>query len=385
MKQFLHSLIFLLFVTGAASGKGWFGQADPWEQFEPPADSRYDWLQLTSGEWLKGKLDMIYNDTVEFNSDEFDDQIFELEDVKRIRTCGKQRVRIEKSRIHFSSFRDYRAGNLIKSVEVVEKVGMVELNGDDLRITDGDEDMLIHRNQIITVVRKADQELDRWSGEISINVTAASGNSERLDTVTRIGVKRRTARSLVKFDYTGNYSVAFDETLAENQRLNVAYDLFVTSRTYLQIVGGEVLSNPISNIRLQYSVSTGAGYYLINTTKTKWRTGLGGGYQKTDYKTVLPGEPGDSSSPFLGFLTVFDMEVTSEIDFYYEYTMRWLNEESGLYTHFMLATLSFELTEDLDLDFGLSWDRIQEPTIDADGLLPEQDDYKLTVGLSYEF
>lgn len=385
MKRIIHILIFLLSLNSLASASWLLGKEDPWDQFEPPPDTKFDWIQLTSGEWLKGELDMIYDETVEFNSDEFDDQIFELEDVKRIRTCRQQIIRIEESRMRIGSFRNYKAGNLLKSVEVVEKEGYIELRDDELTIMNGEDETVIRRNQIIAVVKDADRERDRWSGDISVNITALSGNSERLDSVTRVGIRRRTAHSLLKFDYTGNYSVALDDTLADNQRLNAAYDVFVTSRLYLQVVGGEVYSNPISNIRLQYSVATGAGYYLVNNEKTKWRAGLGGGYQETDYKTVLPGEPGDASSPFLAFQTIFDTEVTSDIDFYYEYTMRWLNEESGLYTHFMLTTLSFELTDDLDFDVSLSWDRIEEPTPDETGLIPEQDDYKLTVGLSYEF
>ncbi len=26
---------------------------DPWDLFEPPEDQKFDWIQLTSGEWLR--------------------------------------------------------------------------------------------------------------------------------------------------------------------------------------------------------------------------------------------------------------------------------------------------------------------------------------------
>jgi hypothetical protein len=32
----------------------------------------FDWIQLTSGEWLKGELKVLYNDSLEFDSDELD-------------------------------------------------------------------------------------------------------------------------------------------------------------------------------------------------------------------------------------------------------------------------------------------------------------------------
>ena len=36
--------------------------------FVPPEDG-YDWIQLTSGEWLKGELIGVFDDEVEFDSD----------------------------------------------------------------------------------------------------------------------------------------------------------------------------------------------------------------------------------------------------------------------------------------------------------------------------
>ena len=40
-----------------------------------------DWVQLKSGEWLKGDLKYIQNKEVEFDSDELDQQTLKLKDV----------------------------------------------------------------------------------------------------------------------------------------------------------------------------------------------------------------------------------------------------------------------------------------------------------------
>jgi len=34
-----------------------------------PHSIKYDWLQLTSGEWLKGEVESMYNNILEFDSD----------------------------------------------------------------------------------------------------------------------------------------------------------------------------------------------------------------------------------------------------------------------------------------------------------------------------
>ena len=43
-----------------------------------------DWVQLKSGEWLKGDLKYIQNKEVEFDSDELDQQTLKLKDVSKV-------------------------------------------------------------------------------------------------------------------------------------------------------------------------------------------------------------------------------------------------------------------------------------------------------------
>ena len=47
--------------------------------------------------------------------------------------------------------------------------------------------------------------------------------------------------------------------------------------------------------------------------------------------------------------------------------------------------LSTDLFGDLDLDISLEWNHTESPQAAEDGTIPEQDDYRFQVGLSYEF
>ena len=60
-------------------------QVDPWDAFAPPIDSEFDWLQLTSGEWLKGDFKVLYDFELECDSDEMNLQSFDFDDVKQLR------------------------------------------------------------------------------------------------------------------------------------------------------------------------------------------------------------------------------------------------------------------------------------------------------------
>ncbi len=71
--------------------------------------------------------------------------------------------------------------------------------------------------------------------------------------------------------------------------------------------------------------------------------------------------------------------------FFFDYSLRWLNEDNGQYTHHMVTTFSFDLVKDLDLDVSFIWDRIEKPQAASDGTLPKQDDYQIVVSLAYDF
>jgi hypothetical protein len=51
----------------------------------------------------------------------------------------------------------------------------------------------------------------------------------------------------------------------------------------------------------------------------------------------------------------------------------------------MIATFESEITGSFDFDISLIWDRISKPAIDSDGVKPEPDDYRLTVGVTYTY
>ncbi len=44
----------------------------------PPMPDDFDWVQMTSGEWLKGEIIAMYEESLEFDSNEFDMQTARL-------------------------------------------------------------------------------------------------------------------------------------------------------------------------------------------------------------------------------------------------------------------------------------------------------------------
>ena len=73
------------------------------------------------------------------------------------------------------------------------------------------------------------------------------------------------------------------------------------------------------------------------------------------------------------------------IDYIFNYDFKIVNEVSGTYTHHLITTLETELTDWLDFDISFAWDRIQNPTPNADGTVPEQNDFYLITSLGIDF
>ena len=345
-------------------------EIDPWEAFAPPIDSNFDWIQLTSDEWLKGDFRVMYDFTLEFDSDELGLLEFDLVDVRQLRTRAMKTVFVEGE-----------GGRRDTSV----LRGLLEMNDEQLVLRRSEHEVIIPRDHIISIAGGRQRERDYWSGALSLGINGRGGNTETIDTTVQASLKRRTAQTRFHADYLANYSATSSIDTANNQRLSGFHDWFLTSRFYWKTVEGEIYRDPFTNIDSQFSASTGVGYDLIRTPRTEWTINTGLGYQELRFVSVEPGAADSSSSPFVTAGTRLDYELTGAIDILYDYSLRVLNEENGQYTHHMLGTMSFDIIGDLDLDLTIIWDRIEKPQPDANGVLPQQDDYQLIVSLTYDF
>ena len=81
----------------------------------------------------------------------------------------------------------------------------------------------------------------------------------------------------------------------------------------------------------------------------------------------------------------FDWNITKRIELTLEYRGQYTSRQVGETTHHSVATLSLELTRRFDLDVSFVWDRISNPKVGANGVQPQQDDFRLVVGVGVDF
>ena len=331
--------------------------------FTPPEDG-YDWVQLTSDEWLKGELVSLFDDELLFDSDHFGDVTIDLEDVRK--------------------FRGYRRfGVSIQGVGLVQ--GRLRVDEQQVVIVGDEAEYVYARQRLVAVTASAERELDRWSADVGLGINIRRGNSDVVEYNMLAGIERRTPSSRVLVDYLGNFNETEGKRVANNHRVNASYDRFIAGRFFWRPLIGQYFRDPFQNIQHQGTLETGIGYELRNTARTDWNvsSGLGGNFVR--YVSVQAGEPSDNTSPALSFGTNFDTEVTSWMDYLLEFQMTFLDEDSGAYQHHLLTTLSTDLIGKWDLDVSFVWDRTQNPQPREDRTVPEKDDYRLLVGVGFDF
>lgn len=334
-----------------------------------PTAKEFDWVQLTSGEWLKGEIKSMYNESLEFDSDKLDMQTIDWEDVKYLKSYRPSNVNIENRK---------------------PLIGSLQISGDKVTITDGGNAHEFDRADLISLAPSGNREADLWSIKLTLSLNVRSGNTDQLDYNAKLNAKRRTARSRSDIDYIGNISKTGDENGAltqtiNNNRISASTSVYATRYFYYTPLFLEYYRDPFLNLDKRVTVGIGVGYTIFDTGRFEWNVNGGPGYVSTKYISVQPGEDIQVGVGALVFGTDFDAELTSKLDFIFNYRLQAAKEEAGGYTHHIVATFENELTGSLDFDVSLIWDRISQPATDADGNTPEPDDYRLTVGVAYTY
>jgi len=330
----------------------------------PPPPDEFDWIQLNSGEWLKGEFKVLYDDTVEFDSDELGLLSISWDDIKQARGHAEHTIHIEGQE---------------------DVTGNYQMTGDKVLIVDGEESREFNRKDIISIVHGTPKESNYWSAKFTLGLNIRSGNSDNQDLNLALNVKRRTADSRFLTDYLGFYSKSDHIKTDDNHRLGSTYDIFKTQKFFWRPFLVEYFRDPFQNIASQVTLGAGAGYQLIDNSKTEWSVAAGPAFKFTKFEDTEPGEDDSQSTGALWFGTNYERELNSKMDLILSYHTVTGNQDSGGYTHHSIATLETELLSWLDFDTSFIWDHIQNPTRNSDGNIPEKNDYRFVIGLGLDY
>lgn len=329
----------------------------------PPGADTFDWVQLVSGEWLKGEVTAMYDGSLEFDSDKLDDLTLDWDDIRQVRTGKPFQVR----------FRDRDP-----------VVGILVLDGDEVRIV-GDTVQRFARADLISIAAGAETERDHWDGAATLGFNLRRGNSDQTEVNTIASAQRRTVGTRLALDYVANYNVTDSATVTNNQRANASADWFVTDRLFIRPVVAEYYRDPFQNFAHRWTVGAAVGYQLVDTSTVSWEVNGGPAYQRTVFVSVAEGESDVENAAALWAGTSYSNELTPDIDYTMDYSFLVIKPEAGRYTHHFITGLSFDAVGPLDIDLSFVWDRVQQPRPNASAIIPKRDDYRFIFGIGFDF
>ena len=330
-----------------------------------PGDIEADWVQTTSGEWLTGEIILIHDYELVFDSDEFDEVIIDIDDVQYIKSHWPQVLRFE---------------------GMIKATGTIEFAGDQIIVTDDDgEKQTFLRDDLVSITAGEDTESNYWKASVTLGANIRKGNSDEVGYNAKAHIKRQTIETRFIADYLGNFTTIDNERTVNNHRVNSNFDIFITRHFFWQPVFGEYFRDRFQNIDSRILLGTGAGYFIIKTSKTEWDISGGPAVQQTRFVTVQTGEENEQTTLSLSISSIFDTEINSNVDFIHNYSIAVAERDSGGYTHHMIATIETELTNSFDFDVSFIWDHISKPTKRDDGTIPERNDTQIIFSLKYEY
>ncbi len=323
-----------------------------------------DWVQLKSGEWLRGQLKYLQDKEVEFDSDELNEQTLKLKDVRQLYTT-------------------HRVYTLFEGQEPV--LGKVVLSNDLVMVL-GPE-AISQPLELLTGITPSGGRtgIRNWSGKANLGIILQSGNNKQTTISTTAELDRRTPNTTLMLNYLGSYSQVNNSQNANNDRVNLSYDIRLNHDWFVRPLQFECYHDPLANIAYRLTDGVAVGYYIFDRNDLEWTVSVGPSFQYTRFDTVEMGQADTASTAAGVFESNLKYDFTSRLTFIQTLQCIVSKRDAGQYTHHAVSTLEFEIKRHLNLDVSFIWDYLQNPQARSDGAIPEKSDYYLTIGFGVRF
>jgi putative salt-induced outer membrane protein YdiY len=327
----------------------------------------FDWVQMVSGEWVKGNIDRMRDDTLEFDSDKLDMLYLDFADVALVHS----------PQVNTYVFDD-RVSATGRAVITAEQV-IVETKDEGTKV--------FPRSELESIV-EGERERDWWSMKLRFGLTLNRGNTDQLTYDIKFNTKREDRMTLLDLNYNGTFGRTDGVQNVQRHLGEFLFNVFLGSRWWVTPAFGQLFNDRFQNIRFRATPAAGAGVHIIDKPNVAWdfQTGIGYQYLRYDDISMTPDTENPQHDAFIPLYTYWDFDITGDIDL----TLSWLTNlvvtSIGNTNHTGKADLSIELTSAIDLDIAFLFLRTEDPAPPADPTDPpiEKNDYQLVVGVSLE-
>ena len=327
-----------------------------------------DWLQLDSGEWLKGEILRMRDDTIEFDSDDLGKLTVDLDDVLTVHSPNVNTFVFDKR---------------------ISATGVAVITEDKVLVETEDGTQAFDRSELEGIVAGGQRERDWWSMKLRFGLTLNRGNTDQLTYDVLFSVVREDEMTLLDLSYNSSFGRTGGVQNVNRHLGEFDFKVFLSSRWFVSPTFGQLFNDKFQNIRFRATPATGAGVHIIDESKVTWDFQTGAGYQFLNYVDSA-GAPAGVSDPqsdfFIPLYTYADFDITDNVDL----TVSWLTNlvvtTIGNTNHTGKADLAIELNDYINLDIAFLFLRTERPAPPAEPTDPpiERNDYQLIAGISLE-
>jgi putative salt-induced outer membrane protein YdiY len=330
----------------------------------------FDWVKLTSGEWLAGELKSQRDLDMEFDSDKLDLLNIDMGDVAGIYSPVVRTYRFEDMGV----FRGTAA--------MVDDKVTVRTTGGEIRS--------FPRESLLLIIEGQGSERDYWSASASMGLVTRTGNTEQRDFNARIFVRRQTPRLRSDLNYLSNIGEVGvegeagveNEQVINNHNLTVNVDRLVTKGFFVTLGAVNWVRDKFVNIDSRTTLAVGVGYDVYRLSTFEWGLALNGGYQATRYVSVQDDQNDADDTFSIIPSTRIEWDITSDIEFKVNYDAQVSVPETENAFHHADANFAVDVWGDLlDITLSLVFDRVENPKENANGITPERNDFRTSFGL----
>ena len=333
------------------------------KSWEPPAadmtSTQWDWVLLTTGEWIKGTIETFRDGEMTFDSDQFGLQVLDMDDVAGFYALQP----------HLFMLDDRQ-----------ELAGTGTLRGDELVING----TTLTRARLMSLVEGSQREIDFWSFKLNLSLSVRNGNTDQTTFSDRFFTRREAPSNRFTIDTNGTFGRVDGEVTVETQTGLAQLDIFVSKKLYVTPALLTGTHDRFQNIAIRLSPAAGAGVHVFDLDNLEWDVEAGAGYQYLRYLSVPMGDQEVFNDAMTRFSTRLSAEVGDPLDIDFTWATTLVVTDLGRTYHHGTIMFALEVTDTVDATISAIYDRLEKPAERDDGTVPKKNDLQINFGIQLD-
>ena len=329
-----------------------------------PCTGPWDWVHLSSGEWLRGEFKRMRKKSFKFRSTRMKTQDIKWKHIKAFCFEANTRFILGDRTVH---------------------VGKGRLVGDRLTVTSQEMTQTALRSDIWAMLPGLPTELNRWRGSVSAGVDAYTGNTQQATVTAAASLDRETPVTHLDLDYRGSFGSTDGIENVNRHRATGQENVFFNRVIFAALPAIDYTSDVFKNIRHRVipGISLGYRFFDFDTLEADIQVGIA--YQYTRFDSVQLDEANQESDVGGRLMANFDWDIIGDLSWKASHSTVLLALNFGQSNFHTQTSLVYDVTDFIYLEFSLWHDRTRDPTVQSDGTTPKQDDLRTLVSIGFNY